>query len=126
MFSAAHIVPDIMVKADSLQLLQLISILLDNAVKYAEGEEPRINMSLIRQEKMAVLKISNTFSLKDREDPQNWFQRFYRGDSARTQKNGGYGIGLSVAAAVVRLHKGMIKTEYEDGQMIFTVSLPLQ
>ena len=119
------IAKEIAVKADRRQLLQLISILLDNAVKYAEGDGPQINVSLTRQDKTAVLRISNTFSLEEREDPQKWFRRFYRGDSARTQKNGGCGIGLSVAAAIVRLHKGAIKAEYENGQMVFTVNLHL-
>ena len=40
------------------------------------------------------------------------FDRFYKGDSARTQKSGGFGIGLSVAQAVAESHKGTIKATY--------------
>ena len=40
------------------------------------------------------------------------FDRFYRSDAARTQKSGGYGIGLSVARAIVQNHKGKITAEY--------------
>lgn len=50
---------------------------------------------------------------------ENGLERFYRGDSARTQKSGGYGIGLSAASAIVRLHKGSVKAEYEDGRVVF-------
>ena len=113
------------VTGDKVRLLQLLTILLDNAVKYAEGGTPEIRVSVSRQERTAVLRISNTCFLGQDEDPGKWFERFYRGDSARTQKSGGYGIGLSAASAIVRLHKGSVKAEYEDGRVVFTVVLHL-
>ena len=119
------IAENVTVTGDKVRLLQLLTILLDNAVKYAEGVTPEIRVSVSRQERTAVLRISNTCFLGQDEDPGKWFERFYRGDSARTQKSGGYGIGLSAASAIVRLHKGSVKAEYEDGRVVFTVVLHL-
>ena len=53
------------------------------------------------------------------------FDRFYRGDSARTQKNGGYGIGLSVAQSIVQLHKGSIGAESGEDFLAFKIRLPI-
>ena len=119
------IAENVTVTGDKVRLLQLLTILLDNAVKYAEGGTPEIRVSVSRQERTAVLRISNTCFLGQDEDPGKWFERFYRGDSARTQKSGGYGIGPSAASAIVRLHKGFVKAEYEDGRVVFTVVLHL-
>ena len=119
------IAENVTVTGDKVRLLQLLTILLDNAVKYAEGVTPEIRVSVSRQERTAVLRISNTCFLGQDEDPGKWFERFYRGDSARTQKSGGYGIGLSAASAIVRLHTGFVKAEYEDGRVVFTVVLHL-
>ena len=119
------IAENVTVTGDKVRLLQLLTILLDNAVKYAEGGTPEIRVSVSRQERTAVLRISNTCFLGQDEDPGKWFERFYRGDSARTQKSGGYGIGLSAASAIVRLHKGSVKAEYEDGRVVFTIVLHL-
>ena len=119
------IAENVTVTGDKVRLLQLLTILLDNAVKYAEGGTPEIRVSVSRQERTAVLRISTTCFLGQDEDPGKWFERFYRGDSARTQKSGGYGIGLSAASAIVRLHKGSVKAEYEDGRVVFTVVLHL-
>ena len=116
---------DVRVSHDSKWTEEAIFNLLDNAVKYAEGGTPEIRVSVSRQERTAVLRISNTCFLGQDEDPGKWFERFYRGDSARTQKSGGYGIGLSAASAIVRLHKGSVKAEYEDGRVVFTVVLHL-
>ena len=71
-----------------------------------------------------VLRVKNTCEKLPEGEPEKLFDRFYRGDSARTQKSGGYGIGLSVAQAIVEVHKGTITAEYEDGNRIaFTVRI---
>lgn len=89
-------------------MVQLMTVLLDNAVKYTVSGG-MIRAKLSGNEKNITLSIANTCEPIDH--PEKLFDRFYRGDSARTQKNGGYGIGLSVALAIAELHKGTITAE---------------
>lgn len=89
-------------------IVQLMTVLLDNAVKYTESGGV-IRAELYGSEKNITLNIANTCEPIDH--PEKLFDRFYRVDSARTQKNGGYGIGLSVAQAIAELHKGSITAE---------------
>lgn len=89
-------------------IVQLMTVLLDNAVKYTVSGG-MIRAKLSGNEKNITLSIANTCEPIDH--PEKLFDRFYRGDSARTQKNGGYGIGLSVAQAIAELHKGSITAE---------------
>lgn len=89
-------------------IVQLMTVLLDNAVKYTESGG-MIRAKLSGNDKNIALSIANTCEPIDH--PEKLFDRFYRGDSARTQKNGGYGIGLSVAQAIAELHKGSITAE---------------
>lgn len=89
-------------------IVQLMTVLLDNAVKYTVSGG-MIRAKLSGNEKNITLSIANTCEPIDH--PEKLFDRFYRGDSARTQKNGGYGIGLSVALAIAELHKGTITAE---------------
>ena len=104
-------------------MTRLLSILLDNAVKYV-NDGGSIRLSLQKTEKGALLRVKNTCAQRPEEPPEEWFGRFYRGDSARTQKSGGYGIGLSVARAVVEAHGGTISASYEgEDTIVFSVQL---
>ena len=106
------------VNGSRVMLQQLLSTLLDNAVKYsAEGGE--ITVALKKSEK-AVLTIANTVTEKPPLD--RLFDRFYRADSSRSQK-GGFGIGLSAAQAIVERHKGSIGAAYEGETIVFTVKI---
>ena len=70
--------------------------------------------------------VSNPCADLDASQMPRLFDRFYRADSSRSRKSGGYGIGLSIARAVTDGHKGKISAEYEDGTVCFTVTLPRQ
>ncbi len=107
------------VSGNRVMLQQLLSTLLDNAVKYCP-EDGEIGFRL-RQEDRAILRISNSTG-EERPDLARLFDRFYRSDSARSQK-GGFGIGLSAAQAIVRQHKGEIAAHYEGDTIVFTVRL---
>lgn len=120
----AEIPPDIRLNANRESIAQLLTILLDNAVKYADSGG-RIDLLLREEEKQVGWQIRNTCESLPDAEPERLFERFYRADSARTQKNGGYGIGLSVARAIVQAARGSITAAYEgEHALCFTVWLP--
>lgn len=103
---------------------QLVSILLDNALKYSP-EGGNISISLQKQNKNICLKVYNTAQNVDTENLHRLFDRFYRGDKSRNSETGGYGIGLSVAKAIAASHKGKITASSKDGSSLtITVTLP--
>lgn len=105
-------------------LRQLVSILLDNALKYSD-EDGSIRLSLRRQGRSIVLEVENTVDSISRETIASMFDRFYRGDPSRSSRTRGYGIGLSIARAVVRAHRGRIAADSPDGKRLtVTVTLP--
>ena len=82
-------------------------------------------MSIVN--KQVQLVIANTAENLEKLEPQKMFDRFYRGDDARTQKSGGYGIGLSAAKAIVEALKGSISVQIKDMKKIFfVIKLPLE
>lgn len=111
----------VILHADLGQIRQLISILLDNAVKYTD-EDGKIQIILWREGKQIRLSVSNSCKQLPEVPEEKLFDRFYRADAARTQKNGGYGIGLSMAKAIVTAHHGRISaTYYRPDSICFTV-----
>lgn len=119
----SSIAPNISLQGNPESLEQLVSILLDNAVKYSEASAA-ITVRLGHVGKKACLEVINTCDALPDAPPQTLFDRFYRSDSARTQKSGGYGIGLSIAKAIVEAHKGRIAAFYDDERTIrFRVEL---
>ena len=99
------------------QIGQLVSILLDNAIKYSD-EAGEIRLSLKKQNKSIRLAVENTVEAISKEVMDNMFERFYRGDASRNSGTKGYGIGLSIAKAVVEAHRGKITAESADGRRV--------
>lgn len=120
----SEITPDLTVTGNSMQLRQLVSILLDNAV--AHGIAGEIRLTLQREKHAAVLSVSNAANDIGTEQLPHLFERFYRTDEARTDDGAHYGLGLSIAKAVVDAHGGTIHAEYKNGRAVFTAVLPLQ
>lgn len=107
--------------ADEYLLQRCISNLLQNAVKYTNGKG-RIYFNIIDDDKKhTVISVRNTGKLSD-ESLQHVFDRLYRGDKSRT--DGGSGLGLSIAKAIVDLHHGAISVKNERGYVCFTVTIP--
>ena len=115
--------PQLTLVGEEKRSAQLVSLLLDNAVKYAPpGDE--ITLSLIRQGKALRLTVTNAAPNLSQEVLENMFDRFYRGNKARSSQQGGYGIGLAVAKAVVQAHRGRISAAAQAGRLVMTVTLP--
>ena len=113
-----RIQPMLTLHGDEKALRQLTSILLDNALKYAP-EGGAIDLSLEKQGRSIVLSVSNTTAFPvPRESLPKLFDRFYRADPSRSSETGGYGIGLSIARAIVAAHKGKITAGTQDEQSL--------
>lgn len=112
----------IMLLGDQTAIQQMISILLDNALKYSI-EGGTISLSLHRRGKKAEIIMSNTCNVNDMPDISRLFDRFYRGDSSHSTPIGGTGIGLSIAKATVDAHGGQIYAKYSGNSIIFHIIL---
>ena len=119
-----RIAPGLEVTGDEKGLRQLTNILLDNAVKYSP-EGGRISLTAESFGTGVRLTVENTAENITREQLERMFDRFYRGDSSRSQEKTGYGIGLSIARAVADAHRGKIAASSPDGKtMKITFILP--
>lgn len=95
-------------------IVQLMDILLENAIKYAP-EDSDIWVSLKKNRKHAILKVSNKATVQ-KGDLSKVFDRFYRLDESRNSTIKGYGIGLSMAQLIAEKHKETIRAyALEDG-----------
>lgn len=113
---------DVNINANKENIAQLISILLENAVKYTNNSG-FVEIKLYKTEKTTTLVVQNTCENLPTIPTEKLFDRFYRADEARTQKTGGYGIGLSVARAIVEIHSGIIKAYYKQPNIIIFKSI---
>ena len=108
---------------DESSVRKAVSILLDNAVKYAsEGGTIRIALKTAGQSRIISVENPAEGIAPGRHD--EFFDRFYRSDSSRNSSTGGHGIGLSIAKAVAEAHGGKIACRSEDGKtVVFTLVL---
>ena len=120
-----QIQPMISLQANEKALRQLISILLDNAIKYSD-EGGQIILTLEKQKASVSLSVFNTAQSVPRESLSHLFDRFYRTDASRNSQTGGYGLGLSIAQAIVSAHKGRITAATQDERSLqITAVFPL-
>lgn len=120
----SEIAPMISLCGEEKSLHRLVTILMDNAVKYS-GEGGQIVVRLKKEKKRICLSVYNTTEFISKEHLAHLFDRFYRSDSSRNSQTGGYGLGLSIAAATVEAHKGKITATTEDEKsLLITVTLP--
>ena len=101
-----QIADSIFMSGHSSQLIQLFSILLDNACKYSPAKS-MISIQLYQDHKIHFL-IKNPGPPIPKEDLPHIFDRFYRSDKSREFKGNGYGLGLSIASSIVDVHHGKI------------------
>ena len=112
-------------RGDEKSIRQLISILLDNAIKYSPAEEP-ISLCVEEQNSHITITVTNTtLQPLEKEQLKFLFDRFYRLDTSRNSKTGGHGVGLSIAKAIVEAHNGKIlASSPKENTLQISVKLP--
>ena len=117
------VAPDINYTGSETNIRQMVSLLLDNAIKYS-SENGSIRLNFSTNGKLKILSVWNTVDEIETGKLDYLFERFYRIDKSRNSKTGGFGIGLSVVQAIVQAHNGKLSAKSEDGKSIeFTISL---
>lgn len=118
--------PMLSLRGNEKAIAQLVSILLDNALKYSP-EHGTVSLKLEKKNRSVQLSVYNTIEgTLTKEELSQLFERFYRRDASHNSQTGGYGIGLSLAKAIVTAHGGRIQAKSEDGRsLMITVCLTL-
>ena len=115
------IAENITYNGDESKLRQMVSILMDNAVKYCD-EKGKVAVKLTGDRQIR-LQVINDYADTENFEADKVFERFFRADKARTS-DGSYGLGLSIAKSIVELHKGTIRAKVlEHGRIMFEVIL---
>ena len=117
------ITPDLAYNGDQRAVRELVSILMDNAIKYSP-EGSTIKAGLQKSGSRILLSVSNnTAEPVSRHDREHIFDRFYRTDESRNSETGGHGIGLSIAKGIAESHGGKIYAEGNDKEIKITAEL---
>src|SRR3989344_2743721 len=116
---------DVNIKGNPQSLVELISILINNAIKYSP-QGKNVNVSVSKVKKNAVVEVIDQGVGIEEKDIPHIFDRFYRADSSRCKNDvDGFGLGLSIAKSIVEVHKGEIKVKSILGKgSTFIISLP--
>ena len=108
---------------DEDRIKQLVTILIDNAIKYSIiGSQISVSMFRNNQNKIKICVSNHCEDLTD-ENIDKLFDRFYRVDSSRNSGTGGNGLGLNIAQSIADAHGGTINVNYNHGIISFVVAL---
>ena len=112
---------DLRIRGDEKTVRQMLNLLMDNAVRYTD-DSGKIMLSGYADKKCSVLQISNTVEKLPEQKPEELSERFVRGNTARTQKSGGAGIGLSAVKRIVEMNQAKMELTY-PGEHEFRVAV---
>ena len=119
----SNITNGITVEGNSTQLKQLISILLDNAIRHSKPDG-EVRLTLTKDHGIAEISVINKGDEIPAEHRKRIFERFYRVDTARNGEDKHYGLGLAIAKAIVDAHHGHIEVHCYNGLVEFCASIP--
>jgi len=122
-FLSSNIQPDVLMYGHEGKTEQLVSLLIDNALKYSDVES-NIEVRLFKEHDNIILECENLCSNFNQEDKTKLFDRFYRSDKNYPSETEGYGLGLSIAKAITELHKGKLGVDYVNKNVIFKAVFP--
>jgi signal transduction histidine kinase len=107
---------------DQAALRRLVSVLLDNSIKYCETGGS-IALLLRPTRRGLELRVKNPCQPMTQEELDRLFDRFYRVDPSRSRQTGGFGIGLSIARSIAEIHHGSIRAQCPEPGCIEFVAL---
>ena len=106
---------DVNLYGDKAAIHQMLSVLLDNAIRYSNPNAD-IRFSVYKKKNKVVIEVFNTCDLSPIPDTEKLFDRFYRPDASRSTQTGGNGIGLAIAKAAAEAHGGTISADCPAGK----------
>jgi len=113
-----------LVFANEAAIMELMSILIDNAIKYSP-QRSRISVRIFERPTMTGFEIKNTGTPISPEKLPHIFDRFYRADNSRTESGkNGYGLGLAIAKKITEIHHGYIQASSTEKETSFTFYIP--
>lgn len=113
--------PNIEMLCNENLIIELMSILIDNAIKHCE-EKGKVIVDLYKKNKQIILEVKNTGLPIRKEDEEKIFERFYKVDTSRNRNSNNYGLGLAIAKNIVTKHGGEIKAHSSNGYTTFKVT----
>ena len=111
---------NITLSCDQDEIKQLVSILMDNAIKHSE-KDSKIFVKLKKEKNSVLLEVKNKGDEIPKGEEEKIFERFYRVDKSRNRKENRYGLGLAIAKKIVENHSGKITASSESGYTTFRI-----
>lgn len=115
---------NIMFYCDSNKILELLSILVDNAICHGDINS-KITINLYEEKSSIILSVKNKGEEIPIDERKKIFARFYRGSLSRNRDENRYGLGLSIALSIVNNHNGNINVYCENGYTTFLVKFKI-
>lgn len=121
---AVNIAHDVVAKGDKRNFQHVVSVLVDNAVKYCdENGSIEVHLECLSRGKGAKIKVLNTFAQGKDAHLNRFFERFYRQDESHNSEKYGFGIGLSMAKEITEKMKGKMSVDYSGDTIIFSIEI---
>ena len=110
----------IYLNCNSDEIKQLVSILLDNAIKHSINNG-KIIVNLYKNKNNIILEVKNKGKSIEKGEEEKIFERFYRVDESRNRNDNRYGLGLAIAKSIVEKNNGNISAHSSNGYTTFKV-----
>jgi len=115
-----NIEKDIILKCSKSEIDEVVSILIDNAIKHSY-KNSEIQVNLYKDKNNIILDVVNNGKDISNDEYEKIFERFYRGDKSRNRDSNRYGLGLAIAKNIINNHNGQIKAFSKDNFTTFRV-----